>query len=137
MQVASRSRRIPSFAKFRSWVRAAAYGHASDVDVTIRLAGTSEARRLNQAYRGRDYATNVLTFAYDRARADVVLCPQVVVREAREQEKTLVAHYAHLTVHAILHLRGYDHQACAEATRMERQEILILGRLGIANPYAG
>ncbi len=132
VQVASRSRRLPTAARIRAWVRAAAVGRT---EVTIRLVGTAEARRLNLAYRGRDYATNVLTFAYEPSRGDIVLCTQVVAREAREQSKTLLAHYAHLTVHAILHLRGFDHQAREDAARMERAEIRILRRLGVPNPY--
>ncbi len=132
VQVASRSRNIPPATRFRTWVRAAASGRT---DVTIRLVGTAEARQLNLAYRGRDYATNVLTFDYEPSCGDVVLCPQVVAREARVQGKTLHAHYAHLTVHAILHLRGYLHELQSDAARMERAEIRILRRLGFPNPY--
>jgi probable rRNA maturation factor len=132
VQNASRSRRIPAAARFRDWVRAAASGQTR---VTVRLVGTPEARRLNFAFRGKDYATNVLTFAYERGLGDIVLCPAVVAREAREQGKPLEAHYAHLTVHAILHLRGYDHARADDAARMERAEVRILKRLGHADPY--
>jgi len=132
VQNASRSRRIPAAARFRGWVRAAAAGPA---EVTVRLVGAAEGRRLNLAYRGRDYATNVLTFAYTPASGDVVLCPAVVAREAAEQGKPLEAHYAHLTVHAVLHMRGYDHARPADAARMERAEVRILKRLGHPNPY--
>ena len=132
MQDASRSRRVPAAARFRAWVRAAASGQT---EVTVRLVGAAEARRLNFAFRGKDYATNVLTFAYEPGFGDIVLCPPVIGREAREQGKSLTAHYAHLTVHAILHLRGYDHARTSDAARMERAEIRILKRLGHANPY--
>ena len=132
VQDASRSRRTPAEARFREWVRAAASG---PTQVTVRLVGTTEARGLNLAFRGKDYATNVLTFAYAPGLADIVLCPSVIVREAREQGKPLKSHYAHLTVHAVLHLRGYDHALSSDAVRMERAEIRILKRLGHANPY--
>lgn len=98
--------------------------------------GAPEGRRLNLTYRGRDYATNVLTFAYEASRGDIVLCPAVVARESREQGKSTEAHYAHLTVHAILHMRGYDHERRPDAERMERAEKRILGRLGHPDPYA-
>jgi probable rRNA maturation factor len=132
VQDASRSRRVPAAARFRAWVRAAASGRT---EVTVRLVGPAEARRLNLVFRGKDYATNVLTFAYDGGSGDIVLCPLVIGREARGQGKRLAAHYAHLTVHAILHLRGYDHARARDAARMERAEIRILKRLGVANPY--
>ena len=132
VQDASRSRRVPAAARFRAWVRAAASGRT---DVTVRLVGSTEARRLNHCYRGKDYATNVLTFAYAPGNGDIVLCPPVIAREAREQGKPLESHYAHLTVHAILHLRGYDHGLAPDAARMERAEIRILKRLGHADPY--
>lgn len=132
VQDASRSRRIPAAARFRTWVRAAASGHTQ---VTVRLVGTAEARRLNLAFRGKDSATNVLTFAYESGLGDIVLCPPVIGREAREQGKSIDAHYAHLTVHAILHLRGYDHVRASDAARMERAEIRILKRLGHPDPY--
>ena len=130
---ASRSRRVPATARFRTWVRAAAAGKTQ---VTVRLVGTAEARRLNLAFRSKDYATNVLTFAYSPGTADIVLCPAVIAREAREQGKAPESHYAHLTVHAILHMRGYDHERRADAARMERAEIRILKRLGHPDPYA-
>ncbi len=132
VQYASRALRIPAAARFRAWVRAAATGPAQ---VTVRLVGTAEGRRLNFAYRGKDYATNVLTFTYEPGIGDIVLCPAVVAKEAAEQRKPLARHYAHLTVHAILHLRGYDHERKADAARMERTEIRILKGLGIPNPY--
>jgi probable rRNA maturation factor len=108
--------------------------------VTIRYVGAAEGRRLNRSYRRRDYATNVLTFIYERRprlAGDVVICAPVVAREAREQGKEIDAHHAHLLVHGLLHLQGMDHEASrAAAERMERRERAILGRLGFANPYA-
>ena len=132
VQDASRSRRVPPAARFRAWVRAALPGSA---EVTVRLVGAAEGRRLNLAYRGKDYATNVLTFAYGKDAGDIVICPAVVAREAAEQGKTLAQHFAHLTVHGILHMRGYDHEDAADAARMERAEKRILKRLGHPNPY--
>jgi len=132
VQDASRSRRVPAAARFRAWVRAAASGQT---EVTVRLVGRAEARRLNLAFRGKNYATNVLAFAYEAGSGDIVLCTAVVGREARDQGKSLAAHYAHLTVHAVLHLRGYDHERASNARLMERTEIRILKRLGYANPY--
>ncbi len=132
VQDASRSRSTPAAARFSEWVRAASRG---PIEVTVRLAGISEARGLNRAFRGKDYATNVLSFAYGAGAGDIVLCPSVIGREAREQGKLLQAHYAHLTVHGVLHLRGYDHADAAEAARMERAEIRILKQLGLPNPY--
>jgi probable rRNA maturation factor len=132
VQDASRSRNTPAPARFRKWVRASAAGTA---EVTVRLVGPAEGRRLNLAYRGKDYATNVLTFAYEPGLGDIVLCPSVIAREAREQGKSLEAHYAHLTIHAMLHLRGYAHERPGDAGRMERAEIRILRGLGHPNPY--
>jgi probable rRNA maturation factor len=108
-------------------------------EITVRIVGADEGRRLNLQYRGKDYATNVLTFDYARepvVMADLVLCAPVVGREAREQRKTLGAHYAHLLVHGTLHAQGYDHETNErDALEMEALEILILGSLGFANPY--
>ncbi len=100
------------------------------------MVGTPEARRLNRRYRRRDYAPNVLAFPYDRRRGDVVLCHPVIAREARAARRTLAAHYAHLVVHGVLHLRGHRHAHPREHRRMMRAEIRILRRLGFANPYA-
>jgi probable rRNA maturation factor len=105
--------------------------------LVLRIVGAAEARRLNRDYRGRDYATNVLTFAYARAplRGDVVLCGSVIAREARDQMKTRAAHYAHLVVHGVLHLRGFDHDRAPRASRMEGAERRILRGLGYGDPY--
>ncbi len=136
VQRASRTTGQPSAAALRRWSTAALQGPAR---VTIRLVDRREGRRLNRDYRRRDYATNVLTFGYGRSgtrlRGDIVLCHPVVVREARAQCKSIEAHYAHLVVHAMLHLRGYDHRRAREARRMERAEVRALRRLGFADPY--
>ena len=118
------------------WIR-----HALDADaeITVRIVGTEEGRALNRDYRKKDYATNVLTFDYTRepvVTADLVLCAPVVEKEAREQGKTLDAHYAHLLVHGILHAQGWDHETSArDARAMEARETAILQMLGFADPY--
>ena len=105
-------------------------------EVTLRVVGRAEGRLLNGSYRKRDYATNVLSFSYGRHHGDVVLCHPVIRREAKEQRKSLAAHYAHLIVHGILHLRGHDHLRKGDAQRMERMEIRVLRRLGFGDPYS-
>lgn len=120
-------------AAVRRWALAALRAPAS---ITFRVVGQAEGRALNLQHRGRDYATNVLTFDYGDGSADIVLCAPVVAREAREQGKTLAAHYAHLVVHGTLHAQGYDHEAGeVEANEMEALEVLLLGTLGLGNPY--
>ena len=137
IQRATRAIGLPSDLQFRRWAKAA---HAGALDVTVRIVGRREGQELNLRFRRKDYATNVLTFAYDGAvsplRGDIVLCAPVVRREAAAQGKSLDAHYAHLLVHGILHLSGHDHEADADAVRMERAERRILARLGYADPYA-
>jgi probable rRNA maturation factor len=124
---------MPAAVRLTRWVRAA----APDAEqITVRLVTQAEGRGLNLAYRGKDYATNVLTFPYEPGRSgDIVLCPAVIAREARAQRKSLDAHYAHLAIHGVLHLRGHDHERAADAVRMERMEIALLKRFGYANPY--
>ncbi|HEY6966245.1 MAG TPA: rRNA maturation RNase YbeY [Burkholderiales bacterium] len=122
----------PSAALLRQYAHAANPGKA----LTLRIVGALEAGKLNKRYRAKNYATNVLSFAYGSGSGDVVLCHPVIAREARAQRKTLRAHYAHLVVHGVLHLRGHDHLRKREAARMERAEIRILRRLGFGDPYA-
>lgn len=118
------------------WIR-----HALDTDaeITVRIVGADEGRTLNRDYRKKDYATNVLTFDYTQApvvTADLVLCAPVVAKEAKENRKTLSAHYAHLLVHGTLHAQGWDHETSeADAQAMEAHEVAILAGLGIKNPY--
>ena len=121
---------VPAPAALRRWARAA----APSLALTVRIVGSREARALNRRYRRRDYATNVLSFPYG-ASGDVVLCHPVIAREAREQGKSVRAHYAHLVVHGALHLRGYQHDDNASASRMESAEVRILRRLRFGNPY--
>ena len=133
--------------KVARWIRASL---SAPAQLAVRIVGEDEGRALNRDYRGKDYATNVLTFAYaegapppapgDAERppieADLVLCAPVVEREASEQGRSLEAHYAHLLVHGTLHAQGHDHEEPAEAERMEALESSILLRLGFADPYA-
>lgn len=123
-------------AKVASWLEPA-LRHPGEM--AVRIVGEEEGRALNLQYRCRDYATNVLTFEYAHdawVEADLVLCGPVIEREAREQRKTLEAHYAHLLVHGALHAQGYDHESGAHgALEMEALEILLLGSLGYRNPY--
>ena len=110
-----------------------------DAEITVRIVGQAEGLALNQNYRAQDHATNVLTFVYGTQPvvADLVLCAPVVAQEAKEQGKTLAAHYAHLLVHGTLHAQGWDHEtSLADALAMEAQEVVILRGLGMPNPYA-
>jgi len=135
VQYASNAKKMPTRQQFRRWVKAAL---ERDVQMALRIVDEIEGRALNLAYRGRDYAPNVLTFVYDERLplyGDVVICAPVVEREAQEQGKELLAHYAHLTLHAVLHLQGYDHQKQREADRMEARETALLLKLRYPAPY--
>jgi probable rRNA maturation factor len=135
VQYAVSAKGKPSRAQFRKWVRAA-LDH--DARMTLRIVGQKEGRALNLGYRNKDCATNVLTFVlHDQApfEGDLALCAPVVAREAHAQKKSVAAHYAHLTVHGVLHLQGYDHETAAQAQVMERREIQIMAKLGYADPY--
>ncbi len=135
VQVAVATGGIPPAARLRRWARAAAPAGAT---ATLRVVGAAEGRRLNRAFRGKDHATDVLTFVYAEAppQGDIVLCHPVLARAARERGIALDAHYAHLVVHGMMHLQGHDHERDAEATRMERAEARVLASLGFADPYA-
>jgi len=136
LQLASAAADIPAHAHFKRWVRAALRVETS---LTIRIVDEAEGRQLNAAYRGRDYATNVLTFPLTEEpmlMGDIVICAPVVAKEAVEQGKPLLAHYAHMTVHGVLHLHGYDHEVDAQAELMEAMEVAVMQKLGFANPYA-
>ena len=139
LQYAAPRKRLPARSSIASWVRAALAGCRASV--TVRFVGAAEGRRLNREFRRRDRATNVLSFAYDardgRLAGDIVLCAPVVAREARDQATPLRAHYAHLTVHGALHLRGYDHSRKRDAVRMAAEEKRILAALGFPDPYGG
>jgi probable rRNA maturation factor len=133
---------VPSAVSFRKWVAAALKGRIREADLAIRIVDGKEGRALNRHYRGRDYATNVLSFPAELPEGvtlpllgDLVLCAPVVAREAREQKKAVAGHYAHLTVHGVLHLLGWNHEDDREAECMERLEREILAGLGIEDPY--
>ena len=118
------------------WIRAALEAPG---EITVRIVGADEGRALNRDYRGRDHATNVLTFDYTAepvVTADLVLCAPVVAKEAAEQGISLQAHYAHLLVHGTLHAQGFDHEADDEAAVMEARESAIVTALGYADPYS-
>jgi probable rRNA maturation factor len=137
VQYASEAENIPARPQFRRWAAAALQ---SPAQITLRIVDEDEGRTLNRDYRNKDYATNVLTFAYGEEdgvlAGDIVLCAPVVEREAREQGKELRAHYAHLTVHGVLHMQGFDHETEREAREMEALEVEILRRLRFNDPYA-
>jgi probable rRNA maturation factor len=122
--------------KVVSWIR---HSLAQDAEITVRIVGAVEGQRLNREFRKKDDATNVLTFDYMQSpvvMADLVLCAPVVAKEARDQGKTLQAHYAHLLIHGALHAQGWDHETSeADAEAMEAHEIEIMQRLGFKNPY--
>jgi probable rRNA maturation factor len=136
LQVATDATNVPSLSQFKRWIRASL---RVDTSLTIRIVDADEGRQLNASYRGKDYATNVLTFPLAEEpylMGDIVICAPVIAREAQEQGKPLLAHYAHMTVHGVLHMHGYDHEVEAQAALMEAMEIAILQKLGFPNPYA-
>ncbi|HSM69436.1 MAG TPA: rRNA maturation RNase YbeY [Xanthomonadales bacterium] len=145
-----RAAHVPRDAQFRRWIEAALEGSSHPFEVTIRVVGAAESRRLNARYRDSDRATNVLSFNCDlpevvqadierrsghRPLGDLVICAPRVLAEARQQGKDVSSHWAHLTVHGILHLLGHDHELAGQAAEMEKLEVGILTRLGIPDPY--
>jgi probable rRNA maturation factor len=144
IQLADEATPVPEVDRLHDWAgRAlASLGHAGS-GLTVRVVATAESRALNRAFRGRDYATNVLSFPFapDAGElqapywGDLAICAAVVEREAREQSKTLDAHWAHMIVHGVAHLAGYDHQHDVQAQRMEDVERSVMGELGFADPY--
>jgi probable rRNA maturation factor len=144
VQLASGSAGLPAPAELVRWASAALKPEAQSLDLTIRIVDQDEGIALNRDYRGGDDATNVLSFAFDSPPGvevpllgDVVICAPVITREANEQGKSSNAHFAHMVVHGVLHLQGYDHQCDADAQRMESREAQVLGGLGFADPYFG
>lgn len=136
LQVATDAINVPSLSQFKRWIRASL---RVDTSLTIRIVDADEGRQLNASYRGKDYATNVLTFQLadePYLMGDIIICAPVIAREAQEQCKPLLAHYAHMTVHGVLHMHGYDHEVEAQADLMEAMEVAILHKLGFPNPYA-
>lgn len=134
-QYATHDRSVPARPQFRKWVKAALM---QDAEIVLRIVDEPEGHSLNQDFRGGDYATNVLTFVYNHTQplsGDIVLCAPVIAKEAGQQNKSLAAHYAHLTVHGVLHLQGYDHDNDASAMVMEQLETEVVMRLGYDDPY--
>ena len=126
---------LPTRQQWRRWIKVALQ---RDISMTLRIVDEAEGRELNNAYRARNYATNVLTFVYDDTEplsGDVVICAPVVEREAAEQNKDLLSHYAHLALHAALHLQGYDHETEGEASEMEALETALMLKMRYADPY--
>jgi len=150
VQFASNAKHLPNRAQVRRWALAA-HGAAAEGVVTIRYVDEKEARALNREFRGKDYATNVLTFVQEPAvspfaravaktvsnnyAADIVICAPVIAREAREQKKPVADHHGHMVVHGMLHAQGFDHENDADAAAMEAIEIAVLRRFRIKNPY--
>ena len=133
--ISSHFKGIPTRLQFRKWFKA---GLTQDAEIVLRIVGEMEGRRYNRDFRGRDYATNVLTFVYGVTlplSGDIVLCAAVVEKEANQQHKDLTAHYAHLAVHSVLHLQGYEHESHKNVATMERLETKIITRLGFNAPY--
>jgi len=135
VQYASAAQNMPTRAQLRRWLKIAL---RRDAAMTLRIVDEAEGRELNKKYRNKDYATNVLTFVYDDdgiLSGDVVICAPVVAREAREQGKDLAAHYAHLAIHAALHLQGHEHENDIDAAEMEALETALMLKLRYPNPY--
>ena len=135
VQYASAAPHLPTRAQLRRWLKAAL---RRDAAMTLRIVDEAEGRELNKNYRGRDYATNVLTFVYGDAgvlSGDVVICAPIVEKEAHQQHKDLLAHYAHLAIHAALHLQGHDHENETDAAGMEALETRLMLKLHYPDPY--
>ena len=136
VQYASEMTGLPTSTQFKRWARNTI---RVDSEITLRIVDEPEGRELNNAYRQKDYATNVLTFPLAEEPfivADILICAPVVAKEAKEQGKSLEAHFAHLTIHGVLHAHGYDHEVAEQAELMESVETQILTKLGYSDPYA-
>ena len=143
VQYASKAKHLPLRGQVRRWALAA--HRDGDAEVTIRYVDEKEGRTLNRDFRGKGYATNVLTFVHEASpfqpetthtySADIVICAPVVAREAREQKKPLAAHHGHMVLHGMLHAQRFNHENNIEAAAMESIEIALLGRFRIKNPY--
>ena len=135
VQYASAAQHLPTRTQLRRWIKIALQ---RDANITLRLVDEPEGRQLNKNYRGKNYATNVLTFVYsdtELVEGDVVICAPVVEQEATEQRKGILAHYAHLTLHAVLHLQGHGHDNAADAAGMEAWETALMLKLHYPDPY--
>ncbi len=135
---------IPNKAEMRRWIICALQDKVNHATITVRVVNPHESQMLNERYRKKNNPTNILSFAYDiednqargQLEGDLVICAEIVAKEALEQQKPIIAHWAHLIVHGILHLIGLDHESEKEAKYMESLEILLLAQLGYRNPYA-
>lgn len=143
LQLASCNPDVPELEQFECWAAAALAGVRDAAEIAIRVVDEEEGRALNATYRGHDYATNILAFPAELPEGvdalllgDLAICAPVVIREAVEQDKAIAAHWAHLVVHGVLHLLGYDHEEEAAAAVMESQERAVLAKLGYPDPYA-
>ncbi|MDD1620793.1 MAG: rRNA maturation RNase YbeY [Methylococcaceae bacterium] len=144
IQIATEATAYPSEEQFQQWVDAALVGREEDAEITIRLVDEAEIAELNQQYRHKPGPTNILSFPFEAPEGieldlgllgDLVICVPIIVQEAMQQRKQIMHHWAHITVHGVLHLLGYDHIEGQEAEQMEALEIQILNTLNIANPY--
>jgi len=142
LQIAVDANNLPTKAQFESWVREAVGQTMPEVELTIRLVESSESQQLNHTYRGKDKPTNVLSFPFEAPAeidlpllGDLIICVDVVEKEAQEQNKSLEAHWAHMVIHGCLHLLGYDHIIDEEAEEMESLETQLLEHLGFSDPY--
>lgn len=144
VQRAVRNQSIPSTAQLKRWAKAALQEKVANAEVTIRVVDEAEITELNSTYRKKNKPTNVLSFPFEMPEGvdmetpilgDVVICAQVIAEEAEQQHKSLEAHWAHMVVHGILHLLGYNHEENEEAEEMETEEITIMNELGFKNPY--
>ncbi|WP_151704086.1 rRNA maturation RNase YbeY [Nitrincola alkalilacustris] len=142
LQIATEAKQLPDADQFNTWVRAALDGQRDRAEVCIRLVDEVESRELNNTWRGKDSSTNVLSFPFESPPGiavdligDLVICADVVAREAEEQSKPLLHHWAHMVIHGTLHLIGFDHINDDEAEEMETLECTILSRLNIPDPY--
>jgi probable rRNA maturation factor len=142
IQYAISAEGLPSATQLRQWLRLALQDRAADAELTLRIVDEAEITALNYRYRGKDGTTNVLSFPYQPLPGvesgllgDIVICAPVVAQEAVAQSRSLEEHWAHVTIHGVLHLLGYDHQQAEEAGEMERLEAQLLGQIGFADPY--
>lgn len=142
LQLAATASDLPTESQIQQWLDAAILPFQAEAEVTVRIVDESESQQLNFDYREKDKPTNVLSFPFQcppgielPLLGDLVICASVVAQEAKEQQKTLTAHWAHMVVHGSLHLLGFDHINDADALEMEAEEIQILAELGFADPY--
>lgn len=143
LQIHAKGKYIPKLSQFKTWASAALPGKEKNKEITIRIVNKKESQKLNSSYRGKNCPTNILSFPLTSTAlkfaspllGDLVICAPIVKKEALEQNKTLEAHFAHLTIHGILHLLGYEHNTKKNAAAMEKLESKILHKLGFPNPY--